>query len=77
MRFTLPLDHHAQKNTIRDQLLARAATTHTELSRAKADKLARKIKAGTWDPELTNLRTYQDPTGELATARADRALATV
>lgn len=75
MRFAMPVDQHAQKNTIRDQLLTHAATTGTELSRAKADKLARKIKAGTWDPELARVLTYADPTGETATTRADRVLA--
>ncbi|MGN6406175.1 hypothetical protein [Sinomonas sp.] len=72
--FLKGFDRSATKNELRDALLDMAAERGAELSDAKADKLANKFKQGRFDPDLAYFLDYDDPTGEDASARADRAL---
>lgn len=66
------VDRSRPKNEIRDQLIWTAHDNGECLSPARADKLANKFKKGLFDPDLARFIQYSDPTGEEATARADK-----
>lgn len=69
--FFKDVDRSARKNDIRDALLDIAASNGEELSPARANNLAIKFKAGTFDPMLARFIQYSDPTGEEAAATVD------
>lgn len=70
--FLMAVDRTAPKNDIRDALLWIAGENGEVLSPARADKLATKFKRGEFDPDLAKFIQYQDPTGEIASANADK-----